>query len=904
MAGESFVTYSRSARSLWFCIRFSFTLIVLGFVASCGKEPPTYTIGGTVSGLSGTGLVLQYNAGNSLPVSTNGNFTFSTAITSGASYSVTVLTQPASPAQVCSVINGSGIPSADVTTIQVACITIYTIGGTVSGLSGAGLVLQYNGGNNLSVSTNGSFTFSQAIANGGSYNVTVLTQPSNPTQICTVTNGSGTPAANVTSVQVACITYYTIGGTVSGLSGTGLVLQNNGGNNLSVSTNGSFTFIAAIPNGSSYNVTVLTQPTSSPAQNCTVTNGSGTPSADVTSVQVTCTNITYTIGGTVIDLAGTGGGLQLQDNGGDTLLVNANGAFTFATALLPRSAYSVTVFVQPASPPQTCKVTNGTGTATGNITSVTVDCGQNEWIWEGGSNVNNQPGAYGTKGTAAPANIPGARNAPVGWPDAAGNLWMFGGAGYDSTPSGFGALNDLWKYSAGEWTWEGGPNVVKQKGINGTEGTPAPGNIPGARDGSVSWTDTAENFWLFGGAGLDSAGTNGLLNDVWKYSAGEWTWEGGSSVVNQKGTYGTEGTPAPGNIPGARDGSVSWTDAAGNFWLFGGAGLDPAGTNGLLNDLWKYEPNPGGYVACAGVTVISISPTDVVTVGSPVALDGEEFALAGTTFQASSTPTTDTIDWMILVGYNFSFEDVTSGSGVSGFGIYYPMIDYATGTCMISAVPTPPTALGLWTWEGGSSVVNQKGIYGTEGTPAPGNIPGARSGSVSWTDAAGNFWLFGGSGYDSTPSGFGALNDLWKYSAGEWTWESGSNVVNQNGTYGTQGVAAPGNIPGARSGSVSWTDAAGNLWLFGGSGYGSAGSTGYLNDLWKYSSGEWTWEGGSSVVNQTGTYGTEGTSAPGNSPPSRWQAAVWTDESGNFWLFGGSAGNTGPYLNDLWRYEP
>ncbi len=80
----------------------------------------------------------------------------------------------------------------------------YTIGGTVSGLTGSGLVLQDNLGNNLSVSTNGSFTFTTAIASGGAYNVTVLAQPSNPAQNCVVTIGTGTATANVTSVLVTC----------------------------------------------------------------------------------------------------------------------------------------------------------------------------------------------------------------------------------------------------------------------------------------------------------------------------------------------------------------------------------------------------------------------------------------------------------------------------------------------------------------------------------------------------------------------------------------------------------------------------------------------------------------------------------------------------------------------------
>ncbi len=73
---------------------------------------------------------------------------------------------------------------------------------------------------------------------------------------------------------------------------------------------------------------------------------------------------TYTIGGTVINLSGMGGGMQLEDNGHDPLLVNANGTFTFPTALASGSAYNVTVAVQPFAPAQTCEVLHGTGVAT------------------------------------------------------------------------------------------------------------------------------------------------------------------------------------------------------------------------------------------------------------------------------------------------------------------------------------------------------------------------------------------------------------------------------------------------------------------------------------------------------------------------------------------------------------
>ncbi len=67
------------------------------------------------------------------------------------------------------------------------------------------------------------------------------------------------------------------------------------------------------------------------------------------------------------------------------------------------------------------------------------------------------------------------------------------------------------------------------------------------------------------------------------------------------------------------------------------------------------------------------------------------------------------------------------------------------------------------------------------------------------------------------------MNDLWKYDPliNEWTWVSGNNTVGQLGVYGTRGIASSSNMPGARANSVSWIDSIGNLWLFGGRGFGS-----------------------------------------------------------------------------------
>ena len=81
-----------------------------------------------------------------------------------------------------------------------------TIGGTVTGLVGTGLVLQHvTTGENLATG-NGAFTFLQLLPSGFGYSVAVGTQPSNPSQVCTVTNGSGVANANVTNVAVNCVT--------------------------------------------------------------------------------------------------------------------------------------------------------------------------------------------------------------------------------------------------------------------------------------------------------------------------------------------------------------------------------------------------------------------------------------------------------------------------------------------------------------------------------------------------------------------------------------------------------------------------------------------------------------------------------------------------------------------------
>ena len=216
----------------------------------------------------------------------------------------------------------------------------------------------------------------------------------------------------------------------------------------------------------------------------------------------------------------------------------------------------------------------------------------NTWTWEGGSDVNAvtmvAKGIYGTQGVPSSVNVPGARDGATGWADTSGNLWLFGGYGYDSSGA-FGALNDLWEFStsANTWTWVSGSSTVFATGNYGTQGVPSASNVPQARERVSSWIDKSGNLWLFGGIGWSSSAA-GMLNDLWTYdpATNMWTWVNGSDALNAVGVYGTRNIPATSNVPGARERAISWTDKNGNLWLYGG--LMNGGSD--FSDLWEYSP--------------------------------------------------------------------------------------------------------------------------------------------------------------------------------------------------------------------------------------------------------------------------------------------------------------------------
>ena len=247
----------------------------------------TWTVGGAITGLSATGLVLANGNDVSSPAADATGFTLPTAVASGGNYAVTVQTQP--DGEHCSVTNASGtIAAANVTNVTVACAAnAYLLGGTISGLPSTGLVLA-NGTDTLSPAAGATtFVFADPVAEGSAYAVGVQAQPQGAT--CSVGSGSATMgASDATSVKVTCsANAYKLGGTISGLTATGLILA-NGTDTVSPAANASaFTFASAVAFDGSYDVAVLQQPA---GQTCVVagdfpaTMGPG----DVTDVAVTC----------------------------------------------------------------------------------------------------------------------------------------------------------------------------------------------------------------------------------------------------------------------------------------------------------------------------------------------------------------------------------------------------------------------------------------------------------------------------------------------------------------------------------------------------------------------------------------------------------------------------------------
>jgi hypothetical protein len=434
------------------------------------------------------------------------------------------------------------------------------------------------------------------------------------------------------------------------------------------------------------------------------------------------------------------------------------------------------------------------------------------FTWMTGTTTPNALGIYGTQGVPSVNNCPGARRDAASWVDLNGNLWLFGGEGYASFSSSPVYLSDLWRYNpiTNEWTWMNGAGIGNQPLVNGTAGVPSAAVHPGGLKSASTWVDQSGNLWLFGGYGYynsTSIPTN-PKNNLWKYdiTTNQWTWYMGciGTAANQYGVYGTQGTFSSSNLPGERMGAYTWSDNAGNLWMFGGYGVSTqTQTGGYMNDLWKYNIALNQWAWMKGSQTGPGATGVYGTQGAAAAANTPPGRMGGVTFKDASGNL-----WLygaggLLQSINVERNDLWK---------YNPTTNN-------------------WTWMKGSTAYGQPAGYGTQGVPSSTTDPGARGYPVGWTDAAGDFWIYGGMGIGTSTYTNFYMGDLWKYtvSTNQWTFMNGTSLFGQSGVYGTIGVPAPSNMPGGRQEQVAWTGSNGALWMFGGS-----SGQGYKSDVWKY----------------------------------------------------------------------
>ena len=434
-----------------------------------------------------------------------------------------------------------------------------------------------------------------------------------------------------------------------------------------------------------------------------------------------------------------------------------------------------------------------------------------------------------------------------------------------------------------QWSWFSGDSVANSDGNYGQQGAYFELNSPPARDNVSRWRDTSGNLWLYGGRNFFDR--NGFyFGDLWQYSIllHQWRWEQGSQQQNTGVIADSTGD----NSPGAREAAATWVDSSNMLWLFGGYSFADNFFGNFFNDLWRFDISRGQWSRASASSV----PNQLGHYGRMGVPDSMNIPAAREL----------SVTWQDKQGNFWLF----GGSTTLEQRFIFDLNDLWKYNVQS----------GVWTWMKGDSTTTITSVFGSKGVSAATNHPGAREASLSWTDANGNFWLYGGSQYKLDTVGediyqdLNLLNDLWKYTpaTGEWTWMNGDSSFNQPTAHGLKGVGSSGNTPGGRDYAAAWTDSTGNLWLFGGEAYTENGG-GSLNDVWKYDvkNNIWTWVDGENTADPNGIYGQKFQADSSHHPGGRTGSTIWSDGKRTTWLFGGNGISSldHGFLNDLWEYR-
>ena len=246
----------------------------------------------------------------------------------------------------------------------------YLVRGTAEGISGTPVVLDNNGTDAVTVAQDGDFYFAGELADGATYSVSVADKPSSLS--CTLTHRAGViSGADAADVLLQCTRSFSVGGVVTGLTGDGLILENNHAAAVALSRDGAFVF-DALAADAAYEITVSQSPA---GETCNVASGAKgvVAGADVENVVVTCVaDEAHSLRGNVVGLAT--GSLLLQNGSADAVSVAADGSFYFPKTVPRGGAYDVTIASQ-LDTAQRCIVQNGIGVMVDrDVDDVSVTC--------------------------------------------------------------------------------------------------------------------------------------------------------------------------------------------------------------------------------------------------------------------------------------------------------------------------------------------------------------------------------------------------------------------------------------------------------------------------------------------------------------------------------------------------
>jgi hypothetical protein len=408
----------------------------------------------------------------------------------------------------------------------------------------------------------------------------------------------------------------------------------------------------------------------------------------------------------------------------------------------------------------------------------------------------------------------------------------------------------------GQWVWKSGSSSTNYAGNFGTMGVASLTNAPPALYEAAEWTDLSGNFWLYGGML-----TGGFSDDLWRFDpiSNEWTWMKGHHLNNQKQVYGVRGVAASTNSPGMRFYSHSWTDLAGNLWLYGGGSYPNSVLGGNYGDLWKYNISTNEWIWMKGDS----------NANKPA-----HYGIKGVEDILNQPP-------------------ASNENGIS-------WTDNSSNLWLLDnegALWRYRMTTNNWTWMKGDSTdtttPHVSPVYGTKGVAAINNTPGFNYFSYTrWKDSKGDLWYL-----------HSMLMVLWRYDLNNnmWTWEDGDTGTYHWHDY-SEGKCEQAGASIEPHGRVEtracWVDACDNLWLMGG------GNDSLYNDLIYYDTRnrKWAWADNDSSQRLVSLFGTKGVPSPTNTPASRCGAIPFRDRNGNFWIFGGSNLNGSYVLGDMWMY--